>query len=143
LIREMTASDIPKIAEIEREAFGAHAWSENLFYSELADSTKHYYIFEKDGELAGYGGFAHILDEAHIMNIAVERTCRGQKIGKALLIELIERAKGLHARAMTLEVSAFNQPARALYENAGFVFAGSRRDYYSKGEDARIYWLTI
>lgn len=143
MIREMTAADIPAIAAVEAEAFGDHAWSENLFYGELEDPAKHYYIFEKDGALAGYGGFAHILDEAHIMNIAVDRTCRGQGIGKALLKELTDRARGLGARAMTLEVSAKNDPAIALYENAGFVFAGSRRDYYAKGEDARIYWLAL
>jgi ribosomal-protein-alanine N-acetyltransferase len=139
----MIASDIPAIAAIEREAFGAHAWSQNLFIGELEDASKHYYVFDKDGMIAGYGGFAHILDEAHIMNIAVERTCRGHGIGKALLQELIGRAKDAGARAMTLEVRAQNFPAISLYEKAGFVYAGSRKDYYAKGEDALIYWLTL
>lgn len=143
LIRRMQDSDVAAIADIEKDSFGSHAWSDKLFFDELTDNTKFYYVATDGGNLLGYGGFAHILDEAHIMNIAVERAYRKQGIGRALLKAILDGAVSLGASAATLEVRETNAAAVALYESEGFICSGTRRDYYGKGENARIYWLTF
>lgn len=140
-IFSLTKDDIPKIAILEHQCFGAYAWSENLFFDELNDSTKHYFVAKSEDNLLGYVGFAQVLDEAHIMNIAVDASARRCGIGRALLEELTANAKRLGCCATTLEVRTENAPARALYEGFGFRLAGVRPNYYGKGEDACIYWL--
>ena len=71
-IEKMKFEHIEQIAAIEKACFGQNAWSGALFYSELLDGNKHYFVAVKNNSVIGYGGYAHILDEAHIMNIAVE-----------------------------------------------------------------------
>ena len=48
-----------------------------------------------------------MVDEAHIINIAVRETCRGQGIGELLLISSIDMATRLKASVVTLEVQSF------------------------------------
>ncbi|MDD3946523.1 MAG: ribosomal protein S18-alanine N-acetyltransferase [Clostridia bacterium] len=144
LIRPLEERDTAAIASIEKETFGDHAWSQNLFLEEIQDTTKHYFVaLCEGGALCGYGGFAHIMDEAHIMNIAIDRAYRKLGFGRALLKTLLEEAKSLGVRAVTLEVRENNAAARALYESEGFVLAGIRKDYYGLYAHALIYWLTF
>ncbi len=56
---------------------------------------------------------------------------RGQGIGKALLTRILAQGKKLDAAAAFLELRAGNTIALSLYEKAGFVPVGKRRNYYS------------
>lgn len=141
-VRRMTKDDLAAVAEIEREAFGSRAWSLNLFSEELQDKDKHYFVAEEEGTLIGYGGYAQVLDEGHIMNVAVDRSRRRKGAGKAILDALVSDAFGRGIAAMTLEVSEHNLAAKQLYVGAGFCFAGKRPGYYGKDDAAEIYWLT-
>ena len=57
------------------------------------------------------------------LGIAVAPVCRRQGIGRALLTELIARARADRLPALSLSVSPLN-PARALYESLGFQKVG-------------------
>lgn len=140
-IAKMQHSHVAAVASLERQCFGLRAWSERLLAEELSDSDKYYFVALCDGNAVGYAGFARVLDEAHIMNIAVEENYRRMGIGSALLAKVLSEATAAGCIATTLEVNAANKPARALYEQAGFTCAGLRPNYYGKGEHAAIYWL--
>lgn len=132
------ASDL---AELERQCFSV-PWTYNQLAEELEGDNKHYFAaLKKNGAVIGYGGFAQILDEGHIMNIAVAPDSRGQGVGSAIVDALIAKAKDLGIASMTLECAEGNVSAISLYEKKGFIFAGKRPDYYPSGEAARIYWL--
>jgi len=89
--------------------------------------------------LVGMAGIWMMVDEAHIVTIAVRRSHRHQGLGEWLLISLIELSRKLRAKYVTLEVRESNRTAQALYEKYGFTKAGTRRKYYSdNGEDALI-----
>lgn len=141
IIREMTTSDIKEVLEIEHESFTT-PWSEEAFRNEVEDNVLAVYIVaEVEGKVTGYGGFWRILDEAHITNIAVGESYRGQGIGDALLIGMIGYCKANHVGNMTLEVRKSNYPAISLYKKHGFEEAGIRPGYYSDNhEDAIIMW---
>ena len=80
-------------------------------------------------------------DEAHITTIAVDPDFQGNGIGELLLVALIDRAKQIGARWLTLEVRVTNDVAQRLYEKYTFKEMGIRRRYYSdNGEDAYIMW---
>jgi ribosomal-protein-alanine N-acetyltransferase len=89
--------------------------------------------------LAGMAGIWMMVDEAHIVTIAVRKAHKNQGLGERLLISIIQLAMQLNARVVTLEVRLSNTIAQKLYEKYGFTKAGTRKKYYSdNGEDALI-----
>jgi ribosomal-protein-alanine N-acetyltransferase len=91
--------------------------------------------------IVGYAGLWLMTDEAHITTIAVDPDFQGNGLGELLLIALIDRAKQIGARWLTLEVRVTNDVAQKLYEKYTFKEMGIRRRYYSdNGEDALVMW---
>ncbi|MDD5701657.1 MAG: ribosomal protein S18-alanine N-acetyltransferase [Dehalococcoidales bacterium] len=89
--------------------------------------------------ICGFVGLWLMVDESHIINIAVRESYRGKGIGELLLISSIEKSTQLKARTVTLEVRASNTVAQNLYSKYGFSRAGIRRGYYTDNkEDAFI-----
>jgi [ribosomal protein S18]-alanine N-acetyltransferase len=77
-----------------------------------------------------------VADELQIVDLATHPSARRQGAARALLEALIAFARGLSFQCVLLEVRASNAPALALYQQAGFTEARTRRGYYSDGEDA-------
>ena len=75
--------------------------------------------------------------EAELMTLAVAPAARRQGQGQALLAEFERQACLRAASEAFLEVAADNAAAIALYEAAGWVRAGMRRDYYRDGAAKR------
>lgn len=137
----LNETNVNAVSELENRCFGAERWSKELLRSEIYDASKHYVVCTVDGEVAGFGGFAQIFDEGHIMNIAVDPKYRKVGIGSEILSRLIASGKEKGIIAFTLEVRVSNSAARRLYERAGFLCVGVRPKYYPDNEDACIYWL--
>ncbi|KFN02046.1 ribosomal-protein-alanine N-acetyltransferase [Bacillus clarus] len=142
--RKMTTDDIAQIVAIEESSFST-PWTADAFYRELTLNDYAYYVvIEKDGLVIGYCGLWMIIDESHITNIAILPEYRGQKLGDALLKEVIEQAKELGAKTMTLEVRVSNEVAKQLYRKHGFQNGGIRKGYYSDNqEDGLVMWVNI
>ena len=141
-IRRMEPQDIPRIVEIEERAYGKHHWSKDSFYNELKNELAWYYsLLNSDGILTAYAGTWHILDEAHITNIAVDEQFRGKNYGQALLKKIIDDCYKEKIKYITLEVRVSNKPAINLYSKYGFQSFGKRKKYYQdNNEDALIMW---
>ena len=91
--------------------------------------------------IVGYAGLWLMTDEAHITTIAVDPDFQGNGIGELLVVALIDRARQIGARWLTLEVRVSNDVAQRLYEKYTFKEMGIRRRYYSdNGEDALVMW---
>lgn len=87
----------------------------------------------------GYAGQWLMVDEAHLITIAMRDGYRRQGLGEALLIAAIEQAVEAGASIMTLEVRASNLGAQAMYEKFGFKKVGVRPRYYTdNNEDATL-----
>jgi len=142
-VRKMTVMDAPGVHAVELESF-ATPWTLESFIAEMTQNPNAYYLVAETDEIIGFAGLWHIADEGHITNVAVKQKARGRGIGQTLLVALIEQARQLGLRAMTLEVRVSNTPARTLYEKLGFLYAGTRKRYYQdNNEDAAIYWLEL
>ena len=90
-ISRMTAEDIDEVAIIEAEAYGEHHWSKSSFYDEMNNNLAKYYVAKTpDGELVGYAGTWHIIDEGHITTIAVKKSHLRQHIGEAIIVKILE-----------------------------------------------------
>jgi [ribosomal protein S18]-alanine N-acetyltransferase len=94
--------------------------------------------------ISGFLGLWVMVDEAHIINIAVRESWRGKGLGELLLISGIETAIKNKARVATLEVRNSNTLAQALYTKYGFEKVGMRKAYYTDNkEDALIMTTDI
>ena len=141
-ITKMTSDDIEDVVEIEKEAYGKHHWSKSSFYDEMSNNLAHYYCAKTpDGELVGYAGTWHILDEGHITTIAVKNKFLRRHIGEAIVLSILEDWYKGGIKYLTLEVRVSNTPAINLYKKYGFTSLGTRKGYYQdNNEDALIMW---
>ena len=138
--RQATIEDLSDLVRIELACF-SDPWNAEMLESELAMPDSYYVILEEDGEVAGYYAYMHVLDEVHILNVAVLPAYRGRGLGGRMMEDLLGSMPD-DVVAVTLEVRVGNAVARRLYEKYGFRSAGIRPGYYMDGEDAVIYWRT-
>jgi ribosomal-protein-alanine N-acetyltransferase len=133
--------DIEPVMVIENELFGDEAWSDAMFWSELAQrDTRLYLVEETDGVLSAYAGLCtYAPHEAYVQTIAVAPSAQRRGIGTALLKVLIDKTRQRGVDHLDLEVRADNDAARRLYEHHGFVEIAVRRNYYQpSGTDAVV-----
>ena len=132
---------INDIMTVENLSFSI-PWSRDAFIEEITRNKFAIYISARlDDKVVGYGGMWKVIDEGHITNIAVHPEFRGNKIGSALLEELLTIAKNEGINKLTLEVRKSNLVAQKLYSKFGFLVEGMRKGYYSdNNEDALIMW---
>ena len=99
-----------------------------------------------DGRLVG----AHYLKPnspgraAHIANAGyiVDAAHRGRGVGRALVEDSITRAPMLGFDAIQFNLVFASNPARALYEELGWIQVG-RIPKAVEGEDAIVYWRAV
>jgi len=91
--------------------------------------------------LIGIGCLWAILEEAHIIMLAIHPQFQRQGLGQALLLALLKSACDRQLERSTLEVRSSNLAAVSLYKKFGFKEAGRRKRYYEDtGEDALVMW---
>ena len=141
-ITKMSPEDIEDVVNIEAEAYGEHHWSKSSFYDEMNNNLAKYYAAKTpSGELVGYAGTWHIIDEGHITTIAVKKGYMRKHIGEAIIVKIIEDCYEAKIKYLTLEVRVSNDAAIGLYSKYGFNSLGTRKGYYQdNNEDALIMW---
>lgn len=71
-------------------------------------------------------------EEAEVLSLGVHPECRLNGIGRALLRASMVEAHQSGVQEIFLEVAEDNEPARKLYEAAGFEKVGIRPGYYQR-----------
>ena len=137
--------DLDEVQALERELFGADPWTGGQFWSELArvPESRWYVVARRGRRIVGYAGVFLVVPEADVQTVAVATEEQGRGTGGVLLRSLIHRAEECGAAVLHLEVRADNVAAIGLYEAAGFVPDGRRRDYYGRGQDALLMSLRL
>jgi RimJ/RimL family protein N-acetyltransferase len=143
LLRPVTVDDVPGLAETVADPEGArltgtHAtFSEaqlTAWYASRGDQTDRLDLAVVDRATGSYAGEVVLndLDEHNLacgFRIALRPSARGRGLGTEatrLTVGYAFDVVGLHR--VELEVYAFNPRALAVYEKAGFVREGVRRD---------------
>jgi len=139
-IERMAREDLDEVVGLERVAF-ASPWTRGMYQHELEKWEGCYLTARSDGIVVGYGGVLLILDEAHVMTLAVREDLHRRGLGARLLLELIRASEAKGARFLTLEVRKSNLAAIELYAGFGFQIMGERKNYYLDNlENALIMW---
>lgn len=131
----MSWTDIDILVDWEKQLFPDDAWSERIWWSELAGRPQRGYIVAEDGgRPVGYAGLSVAGATADVMTIGVPAVAQGSGVGKMLLEELLAIATRAGVDAVLLEVREDNMPARRLYQRSGFEQISVRRRYYQPGD---------
>lgn len=137
-IVRMSISDVPAVAELERKCF-SDPWSERSVAAELENPLSLWLVALLGRTVVGYVGSQSVMEQADMMNIAVNPDYRRQGIAESLIERLVSELKDKQVSSLTLEVRASNAPAIALYRKLGFIQVGKRSNYYrNPREDALI-----
>jgi ribosomal-protein-alanine N-acetyltransferase len=138
LIRKMHAADVSEVVEIEHMSFTS-PWSKAAFLAEILKLYSLTKVAVLRGKISGYICVEHIMDEGHILNLAVHPDFRRRGIGTKLMEEVMDELKKNDCRYLYLEVRVSNLGARKFYERRGFRVVGIRKCYYvSPIEDAAL-----
>ena len=134
---------LEEIIAIENSAFNK-PWTKNQIKNDiLSDTDSENWVYIMDELVSGYIFGRIIHDEFHLNNIAVHPEYLRRSIGKELILHIISRVISHDIKVILLEVSANNIPAQKCYQSLGFTQGGVRKHYYSKGDDAILYYLDL
>ena len=139
-IRRLAPADLSQILAIERMSF-PDPWTVESFRGILQIKT-YLALGAFDNNLLGYIICSKVVDELHILNIAVAENVRRRGVANAL----IEKVLGLYPgqlKYVYLEVRENNIPAIKFYLKLGFEKVGSRTRYYPDGSDAILMTLFL
>ena len=136
MIRIATSNDLADILSIEKKVF-KHPWSKEQLSWELnSQPAAENYVMIARGNMIGYL-FSHVVDDdVQILNIAIDIPFQHKGYGEQLLSYFLDQFNT--DSSIHLEVRKSNFPAINLYLKFGFHEAGTRKGYYSDGEDAII-----
>jgi ribosomal-protein-alanine N-acetyltransferase len=140
----MQLEDLDAVLAIEQQSFTA-PWSRVAFITELDNRREAHLLVARigagEGDIVGYIGYRVVLDEMHVVIIAVHPAWRRRGIARYMLCAAIEQARQAACIKATLEVRGSNTAAQQLYYHLGFAPVGVRPRYYTRPtEDALILW---
>lgn len=137
-LRAMTRADLFAVHAIEQVSHPT-PWPMKGLQESL--DNHHAYVLEQDGRLLGFAFVQRILDEAHLLDIAIDPALRGQGHGRELLRRLMDEVMVAGISIWFLEVRVSNTAAITLYQTLGYNELSIRRNYYKDAggsEDALL-----
>jgi len=143
-LEPMQLEDIEAVLVIEQQSF-TMPWTDAMFRSELQNErTSHMLVarvVQAASPIVGYVGYRVVLDEMHVILIAVAPAWRQRGIARQMICQAMDQACAAGCRRATLEVRVSNTPAQQLYYSLRFAPVGTRPKYYLRPtEDALILW---
>jgi [ribosomal protein S18]-alanine N-acetyltransferase len=139
----MCEMDLETVLQIESASF-SRPWTRSHFLDELQSPFGFPLVAQTpEGCVAGYLCLKILLDEAEILDVAVECSQRGRGVGQTLVHAGFELCRATQVRLVFLEVRVGNQAAIGLYSRLGFRESGRRKHYYENGEDALLMEYTL
>ena len=132
----MRQADLADVLALEESVY-PHPWSMGNFADSLNSNYEAWVLRDQNGDLLGYFLLMGIVDEAHLLNVAVAASMQGQGLGRVLLNQAVACARGLGMESVLLEVRPSNQRALRIYERYGFKQIGRRKGYYPAANQQR------
>ena len=103
----MRPDDIDAILTIERRSFTS-PWTREMFLAEISSRTGRAFVFKAGSDIVGYICFWAVLDEAHLLNVALHPGWRGRGHGRWILDHLEQLCLQEGLRRIILEVGRRN-----------------------------------
>ncbi len=136
-VEPATLRDARMLARLHAESFH-RGWGEGEFESMLTERNTLVHRLRAGRRIIGFAVSRMAADEAEILSVAVAASHRGRGLSRNLLLTHLGYLAGHGVRTVFLEVEEHNQPARRLYERAGFGIAGRRERYYQQPDGEHL-----
>ena len=130
-IEPATFRDASRLAQLHGASFH-RGWGEGEFETMLTERNTLVHRLRLGRKVIGFAVSRMAADEAEILSIAIDADQRGRGLSRNLLLTHLGHLAGRGVRSIFLEVEENNQPARRLYEWAGFGVVGRRERYYQQ-----------
>lgn len=124
------------LAELHGESFETR-WTETDFSGMLAVPGASAILVSSQNNPMGFVLSRKAADEAEILTICTRPAFRQKGHGKLLVQHLENVLKKDNVKSLFIEVAVSNQAALALYASCGFANAGTRKNYYERGDGSR------
>lgn len=134
-LRALTSADLDRVQAIE-EASQVTPWSPGNFRDCLRSGYR-CQVATVDGVPVAFMILSSVLDECHLLNIAVAPAWQRRGLARWMLRRALAAAEAEDMSVMFLEVRAGNQGAQRLYRELGFEETGRRKGYYRTRGEAR------
>lgn len=132
----LAESELDSVYAIEELSY-SRPWTRELLQNEFSNPISLRVALRKTDLLIGYSFNHVVLDELHILNVAILPAYRNLGLGELLILDTLHQAAISGAKTAYLEVRKSNTSALRLYQKCGFIQTGVRKCYYSdNGEDA-------
>ncbi|MDP2304599.1 MAG: ribosomal protein S18-alanine N-acetyltransferase [Pseudomonadota bacterium] len=134
--QEATAADLDGVVALENTCFAEDPWTRNMLQDELSRPGGIFLVIRAAGRTAAFAIGWAVLDELHILQVAVDPAARRLGLGRQVLTAL--EARAISADNSWLEVRRDNEAAIGLYEAFDYRAVGCRPKYYTDGCDALL-----
>jgi ribosomal-protein-alanine N-acetyltransferase len=131
VVEPASRRDAARLAQLHGASFH-RGWGEGEFEAMLGERNTLVHRLRLGRRIIGFAVSRIAADEAEILSIAVDASQRGRGLSRNLLMTHLGHLAGRSVRTIFLEVEENNQPARRLYERAGFGVVGRRERYYQQ-----------
>ncbi len=129
---------LTQVLAIEREVFSGDPWTEEQFWSELAQDTRSYVVALDGADVVAFAGLFVLPPDADVQTVAVAPSHQGRGLARSMLEQLVSQAEVHGVTHTLLEVREDNESALRLYGRMGFEQISRRPGYYADGTDALI-----
>jgi [ribosomal protein S18]-alanine N-acetyltransferase len=137
-VRLCREDDILKIQAILQLSPEAAPWDLASIRGIFMAHLKYFLIAERNKEVVGFICGRRMLDEAEILNLAVDPQARRLGVAHALLQALLESYAHENVLKVFLEVRESNKTAIEFYAKSDFLVTGKRPRYYRNPEEAAL-----
>jgi [ribosomal protein S18]-alanine N-acetyltransferase len=142
VVEPASLRDAPHLAKLHGASFH-RGWGEGEFEEMLSQRNTLVHRLRLRSKFIGFAVSRMAADEAEILSIAIAPGQRGRGLSRQLLLTHLGHLAGRGVRTVFLEVEENNQPARRLYERAGFMVAGRRERYYREAGGEQLNALVM
>jgi [ribosomal protein S18]-alanine N-acetyltransferase len=137
-IRWMIRRDMPEVLQTEQESF-EFAWTEEDFLRCLRQRNCIGMVAEQGEKVVGFMIYELHKAKLHILNFAVQPSCRRHGVGAQMVAKLISKLSSHRRTRITLEVRETNLSAQLFFRHEGFKALKVLRSFYEdSGEDAYL-----
>ena len=133
---KLSFADIDDILKIEQQVY-SHPWTRGNFLDSLYSAYDIAGLRSRNQQLMGYFVLMPVLDEMHLLNIAVAEELQGNGFARILLDNIYVCVREKKFSSILLEVRISNLRAIEVYQCAGFMEIGRRKAYYPVAENQR------
>ena len=144
----MRLNDLASVMVIENQAY-PFPWTSGNFTDSLTAGYE-MSVLKEQNVMVGYLVWMAVVDEVHLLNIALSPARQGRGLGLWMMRYFIAQARTREFSKILLEVRPSNHGAIRLYRFLGFQKIGQRKGYYPQSagsskerEDAIVMQLAL